>query len=56
MTATRTRPLSRLYGPCNHGPGPCGNPDSQPYHCGPRCSDHPPLGIDWLKPRTEVTE
>lgn len=43
-----------LYGPCNHGPGPCGAPETVPYHCGPRCQAHPPIGMDWLKPRPEV--
>jgi hypothetical protein len=46
--------MTPLDGPCVHGPGPCGNPDTTPYADGPKCRDHPTLGADWLKPRPKA--
>lgn len=36
--------VTRLNGPCNAGEGPCGNPETRPYACGPRCAEHAPGG------------
>ena len=40
--ATQRPGPSRLYGPCGHGPGPCGATPTRPYAHGPRCAAHQP--------------
>lgn len=42
---TPTRALTRLYGPCGHGAGPCGAEPTRPFPEGPRCAQHAPVAF-----------